>query len=46
MDARSLSNGETVMQLTARQELTIALVSAIFVIAYAVSDIPVWIGLN
>ncbi len=35
-----------VMQLTARQEIAIALISALFVVAYALTDIPVWIGLN
>lgn len=34
------------MKLTVRQEITIALVSAVFVIAYALSDIPVWIGFH
>lgn len=34
------------MQFTARQEIAIALISALFVIAYAMSDIPIWIGYN
>jgi uncharacterized membrane protein len=34
------------MQFTARQEITIALFSALCVIAYALTDIPVWFGFN
>lgn len=34
------------MHFTAREEIAIALTSALFVLAYALSDLPVWFGFN
>ncbi len=34
------------MHFTAREEIAIALTSAFFVFAYALTDLPVWFGLN
>lgn len=36
--------GGNPMHFTAREEIAIALASAFFVFAYALSDIPVWLG--
>jgi hypothetical protein len=34
------------MNFSARQEIAIALASAFLVLAYAMTDLPVWFGLN